>query len=404
MFIVGAAVIWRLSPEEQGYFFTFMSFGALLQMSDFGLSYAVLHNANHLLSIGQESRLPGLFIRAFWLNCKISLVFVTVVGLSGVQLFSASQHAAEHAELVWYYPWIIFVCAVFLAQLIAPGIAFVEGGISAVSAWRFRFFQELLSGPIFIGFLLYGFGLWSLATFWIVRFILAASWLSLKKPRSLGATLFTYKEWYYEVWPFQWKMGLSILSGYLVFQAMNPIVLAEQGPKIAGQFAFSLAIMNMVLMVTTVWPISKAAQYGHLISTMQFKKLRQSFLQVTLRSTLFAVCSAFGISIILWWLTYMKIPYIDRLADWFTTSILMATAVVHHIVFCFAVLLRAERREPLLWVNIIGGLVTIAAVWLSAHFGDALSIAVTNLICACVGIPLVYFTLRRRVVFWKTTQ
>lgn len=281
MFVVGAVVIWRLSPIEQGYFFTFMSAGALLQLGDFGLSYAVLHNANHLLSIGQESRLSGLFLRVFWLNCKLSFVFATLVGLVGMQLLGAAQEASVHAQLVWYYPWIIFVCAVFLAQLTVPGIAFVEGGISAVSAWRFRFFQDSLSGPILIGFLLYGFGLWSLTAFWVVRFVLSATWLWTKKPGNSCVNSFTYQEWYHEVWPFQWRMGLSALSGYLSNQAMNPIVLAEQGPKIAGQFGFSLAIMNMVLMVTTVWPISKAAQYGNLISTKRFQELRRSFLHVT---------------------------------------------------------------------------------------------------------------------------
>lgn len=404
MLVVAATVVWHLSPDEQGYFFSFMSFGALLQMGDFGLSYAVLHNANHLSSIGQESRLGGLFSRAIGLNCKTSLVFSCIVGLGGVQLFSAAQQTSELTRLVWFYPWMFFVGATFLAQLIVPGIAFVEGGISAVAAWRFRFFQELLSGPVLIFCLARGFGLWSLSIFWIFRFAVSATWLWKLKPRSNAATTFSYREWHQEVWPFQWKMGLSAISGFLVFQAINPIVLAEQGPKVAGQFGFSLAIMNMILMVTTVWPISKAAHYGNLISTSQFEKLRHSFLEVTLRSTLFSLCTAIGISTILWWLTHIGMAYVDRLADWVTTSTLMAAAVVHHIVYCFAVLLRAERREPLLWVSIIGGMLTVTALWLSAHCAKTQGIAGTNLGCAFVGLLLVFLIFHRRLAFWITSQ
>ena len=404
MLVVGATVIWRISPDEQGYFFSFMSFGALLQMGDFGLSYAVLHNANHLSSIGQKSRLAGLFSRAIGLNSITSLVSSIVVGLIGVQLFSAAQQTSDFPQLVWFYPWMCFVGAIFLAQLIVPGIAFVEGGVSAVVAWRFRFFQELSSGPVLVFCLAYGFGLWSLAVFWVCRFAMSATWLWRHKPRSNDSVAFSHGEWRREVWPFQWKIGLSALSGFLVFQAINPIVLAEQGPKVAGQFGFSLAIMNMVLMVTTVWPISKAAHYGNLISTVRFKQLRHSFLEVTLHSTLLSLCAAIGISSILWWLAHIRMAHVDRLADWFTTSTLMAAAVVHHIVYCLAVLLRAERREPLLWINLIGGTLTVIALWLSAHFGNPHGIAATNLACAFVGMVLVYVIFRRRMAFWTATQ
>jgi hypothetical protein len=401
MLAAGAAVVCCLSLDQQGYFFSFMSFGALLQMGDFGLSYAVLNNANHLSSIGQRSRLAGLFSRAIWLNCGTSLLLAVVVGLTGFQVFSAGRNTSELTRLVWLYPWISFVCAMFLAQLTAPGISFVEGGISVVAAWRFRFLQELLSGPVLILLFSYGFGLWSLVLFWISRFVVSATWLWMTKPPFDAATSFTWREWYTEVWPFQWKMGLSALSGFLVFQAINPIVLAEQGLKAAGQFGFSLAIMNMVLMVTTVWPISKAAHYANLLSTRQFQKLRRSFREVTLLSTLFAFCSAMGISIILWWFTHIRLPHVDRLADWFTTTALLATGVLHHIVCCFAVLLRAERREPLLWVSVIGGMLTLPVLWIPAHYGKPQSIAATNLCCTFVGLLLVYFIYQRRVALWK---
>jgi hypothetical protein len=404
MLVVGVTVIWRLSPAEQGYFFSFMSFGALLQMADFGISYAVLHQANHLASIGQTSRLHGLFSRAIGLNCKSSLAFSSLVCLSGVLIFSAAQQTPEITRIVWLHPWLAFVGAMFLAQLIVPGIAFVEGGVSAIAAWRFRFYQELLSGPVLVLCLAYGFGLWSLAAFWIFRFALSAIWLWRNKPRSNNTTAFGYREWYQEVWPFQWKIGLSALNGFLVFQAINPIVLAEQGPTVAGQFGFSLAIMNMVLMVTTVWPISKAAHYGNLISTKQFDTLRHGFWQVTLPSSLLALCAALGISIVLGCLTILKIPHLDRLADWLTTSTLLAAAVVHHIVHCCAVVLRAERREPLLLINIIGGILTVFALWLSARFGNPHAIAATNLCCTLAGLLLVYFIFRRRMAFWRATQ
>src|SRR5262249_1258679 len=41
-------VVLYLSPAEQGVFFVYMSLGTLVQLSDFGLSYATLQTASHL--------------------------------------------------------------------------------------------------------------------------------------------------------------------------------------------------------------------------------------------------------------------------------------------------------------------------------------------------------------------
>ena len=49
-----------MSSTGQGYYFAFISFGILLQLCDFGLSYASLQAASHLLAIGRRSAMKAL--------------------------------------------------------------------------------------------------------------------------------------------------------------------------------------------------------------------------------------------------------------------------------------------------------------------------------------------------------
>jgi len=63
---------------------------------------------------------------------------------------------------------------------------------------------------------------------------------------------------------------------------------------------------------------------------------------------------------------------------------------VHHMVQCFAVVLRAERREPLMPISVVGGLLTVLVVWIAARYGGTPEIALANLSCALVGIPIAF--------------
>lgn len=400
MFGAGMAVILRLSPDQQGYFFSFMSFGALMQSSDFGACYAMLHNANHLTAIGQDARLPGLLDRALQLNFISALVCAVAVGFGGVYIFGSHGTESGGLNASWFQPWIVLVCALFLTQLTAPGIAYIEGAVSAETAWRFRFHLELLTGPILISIMFLGFGLWGLPAFWVTRFLLSASWLAWKRPKQRKYVPFTLKDWSKEVWPFQWKIGLSVLSGFLIFQSITPIVLATQGPRVSGQFGFSLAAMNMLLMVTTAWPQSKASQYGFLISRANFGDLFTLFQRVTLWSTVLSAGFSLIVVATLWWLGIMGFSFVDRFADTLSTGLLLAGGVVHHFIYCVAVLLRAGRTEPLMWLSLVGGLLTLVTIRVAATFGGVHEIAMAFLVLSGIGLPVVAYIYRRQVAQW----
>ena len=405
--LVGAAicVVWRLSPVEQGIFFVYVSLGALLQQSDFGLAYASLQTASHLAIPGGEGRFARFRHKAHRLNLRILSAAVVLVGIVGALVLS-SRLNTEHAEVHWAASWVAFMFAVFLTLLVNLELALIEGGKSPSLAWSVRFLQELFSGAVFIGALIGGAGLWSLTAYWVARFAFTALWLSNTRSgfdRPFGPADATFS-WRKEVWPFQWKIGLSVLCGFLIFQAFNPIVLFEQGPVVAGQFGMSLALMNMLVIVTTVWPLSQAARYGGLIRRERFEELRHSFWPMCVASSMVATLAALTLFLALMWAAENKLRYVDRFADTVTTGLLLATAVAHHVTHCFSVVLRAERRDPTLPFTVFGSVLLVVVIWICARYGGPQQIALANLAITLPGVPIVMVLYWQRKARWLTSS
>jgi hypothetical protein len=178
-------------------------------------------------------------------------------------------------------------------------------------------------------------------------------------------------------------------------------VLAEQGPVNAGRIGLSVGLLNMLLAVTTGWPQSQAARYGHMLGTGEVPALRRHFLAVSVGSTILCIVGVIAMSSGLAVWSALGLPYAERNAAPATSAILHSTGVVHHAVNCFAVLLRAERREPFLLVSVVGGVVTALGIWLSARYGSMLTVVVTNLLLALTGLPIAYWLYIRRRRVWN---
>ena len=89
--------------------------------------------------------------------------------------------------------------------------------------------------------------------------------------------------WKTEIWPFQWRIAISWISGYFVLsEHSNPFLFAFKGPVAAGQMGMSLSFANSLMVIAMAWVSTKAAPFGALIArfreldTTFFRSLRQS--------------------------------------------------------------------------------------------------------------------------------
>lgn len=394
------AIAWlaarRLTGTDLGYFFSFLSFGALIQLADFGLSYAALQTAGHLAGTDRLHELPGLAKRVAAWNLFATCLATAAVAALGVVVFPGPD---SDPAVLWQRPWAGYLLAVFANQLTIPRLALREGGGKVSQVWAVRLVQEWAAGLACLIALQVGAGLWSLSIFVGARALVATLWLVGGDPLPAveGAPPFSLDRWMSEVWPFQWKIGLSFLSGFLIFRAFTPIVFYENGPVAAGQFGLAISMMNLLISVSSAWPMSQAARYAALNAGGRFGELRREFPVMLWASTALAAVATVTLSVALWQARRFGFAIALSLPDPYTTAVVLATAVIHHFVVCFAVYLRAEGREPLLVASVGGGVFTATAIWLTAHFATLRDVAMVNLGCAIIGIPIVLFLSRGRM-------
>jgi hypothetical protein len=398
LLVVAWVATRKLTPAELGFFFSFLSFGALVQLADFGLSYAALQTGGRLAGTGRLHELPGLALFIGRWNLLTSLLASVVATGLGWATFSTGNPAAPKLEVAWRGPWVGFIISVFVFQLSLPGISLREGSGRVARMWWLRLAQEWFGTVACLVALGCGAGLWCLVAYTTAKAIVAGLWLRIGEQLSRGAPIPVHplRQWMLEVWPFQWKIGLSVLSGFLIFRAFSPIILLTHGPVAAGQFGLAISIMNLLIAITSAWPMSHAPRYSSLIAGGRIGELRREFPSLLLASTTFAIMTAAVSAFVLWWAREKGFVFALRLADPFTNSVILATAVVHHVVLCYAMFLRAEGREPLLIPSVAGGVFNISVIWLTARIGTVRDVALVNLILAIGGIPIVLLLFRSR--------
>ena len=83
-----------------------------------------------------------------------------------------------------------------------------------------------------------------------------------------------------EVWAFQWRIAVSWLCGYFIFQLYNPVLFAYHGAVTAGQMGMSLSLANALISVAISWVNTKAAPFGAMIAGREYSTARQDLLPI----------------------------------------------------------------------------------------------------------------------------
>src|SRR5262249_16446142 len=148
-------------------------------------------------------------------------------------------------------------------------------------------------------------------------------------------------QWRSDVWPFQWRIGLSVLAGFLIYQLFAPILLATQGAEVAGRFGMTVAVTNGLLSVTTGWLNSQAPHLGMLVAAKDYATLDRDFARTFRRSSVVAGVGAVALVCCL----ELGLSFAPRLANRVLPPLpfllFAASAVINHVIFALAVYLRA---------------------------------------------------------------
>jgi hypothetical protein len=375
-----------LRPEEQGFYFTFGSVIALNIFFELGLTYVLLQFASHekahldWTSFGTLSGSEAAKLRLAAL-LKLSLKWYSVAALlvlllvlpAGLVFFS--RDSAPNAAIAWRIPWISLAAASALNLFVAPLFAVLEGCGKIWQIASMRAGQSVLANVgLWLTLLCHG-ALFAGPVFQTVNLVVGLAWLAPTYGGLFRDLLHTDVarapfHWRTEVWPFQWRIAISWLSGYFIFYMFNPVLFALKGPAVAGQMGMSLSLCNALIGASMAWMTTKASPFGVLAARRQwkaldalfFKALQQSMLVLGAGSAAMYVCVAIA--------NAEHYPVSRRILGPVPFALLLLSAMMNHVVFCEAQYLRTHKAEPFLWMSIfIAGTTATATLVLAKPYG-----------------------------------
>ena len=408
-----------LTPAEQGYYYTFSSLVALQIVFELGFSFVILqlatHERAHLLiqddgSITGDwvahSRLASVLQKAVRWYTVGALLMATALLPVGFYFFLV--HRQPGVPVYWKLPWIAAVLATTLTFQMDPLFAFLEGCGRIPEVARMRLTQAIAGSLMAWTALSLHHGLYAPAM--IISGQAIAGGCFLFSQRRLLLPLMRHNpashvvSWRHEIWPFQWRIAISWLCGYFIFQLFNPVLFAYRGAAEAGRMGMSLTIASALSALAIAWMSTKASPFGALIARGEFETLDCLFFRTLWQSTVLLVAGA-GVLLLGLACVTTRFPHLAaRVLSLPVFALLLATVLCNHIVFSEALYLRAHKREPFLPLSIASGVLTACSTLLMGKYWGATGVTL-GYFCLTVTIGLgfgtyIFITKRRQ---WHKT-
>ena len=193
--------------------------------------------------------------------------------------------------------------------------------------------------------------------------------------------------WKTEIWPFQWRIAISWISGYFVYQTFNPFLFAFKGPVIAGQMGMSLSFANSLMAIAMAWVSTKAAPFGMLIAQRRYVQLDTLFFKALRQSVCVAGLGAVVIWLAVAYLYFIHNRYAHKLLSPLTFALLLLAAIMNHVLASLGTYLRAHKQEKLFVLSLSIALVVLCSNYFFAKTSGALGM-VTGYLFVIVSMGL----------------
>jgi hypothetical protein len=373
-----------LSPAEQGYYYGFYSLVAIQIVFELGFSVVILQTASHEaahLTIAPDGSITGperehgrlasvLKKSVRWYTVGSLLMGLTIVPV-GIAFFRHIETKAYSGGVHFVMPWLLVVAASCLTFQIDPVFSFLEGCGYVPEVSRTRLYQSVLATVLGWSAFLVHRGLFAPGMF-ILGQAIAGGWFIVTKrhllwPLLRHATKKYSIDWNMEVWPFQWRIAVSWMAGYITSQLFVPALANFRGAIEAGQMGMSLTICGVLSSMCVAWMNTKSAPFGRMISRREFAKLDRIFFRTLLQSIVMAVVACTAVWLVIAWVAMHHIRMGNtllayRLLPPVPFAMLLFGTVLNIVVTAEAIYIRAHKQEKFLVNSLLGAAYVIPVV------------------------------------------
>ena len=409
-----------LSPEEQGYYYTFSSIIAIQVFFELGLTNIitqfVAHEMSHLLFNGNEligderfkSRLSSLLRFCAKWYLVFSAILLIVLSIVGFVFFS--YYKEEQYDVIWRLPWILLAIGTAFNLLLSPILAFLEGLGKVKEVAEIRFLQQFVHPVVIWGGLAIGSKLFVAGADAILRVVVVVIIL-LKSPfyRLLISIWQDLREervaYLKEVFPYQWRIALSWISGFFIFQLFNPVLFANEGAVVAGQMGMTIAALNGVQALTLSWINTKVPVMSGYIAQKQYGRLDSLFFrtmkQMMLIGTLTLVFFLIVIGVIqVYQIEPLGIDLGNRFLPFLSLCLMTWSVFTMLPINCWATYLRCHKREPLLANSVVMGILCCISTLVLGNLYGLMGMVIGFALLRFVSLAWVYNVFKNKRNEW----
>ena len=361
-----------LSPDEQGWYYTFVSIAALYSVFEMGLSTALVQISGHLfqglhwLPYGNLTGNKSIIFKSFLgqtarLYIFLAVIFALLVFFSGFAYFSLKSEAAA-GSIDWHGAWLVLVLATAGALMTLPLLSIVEGTGNIIEVYLVRIVQGVVGAVSCWVLLANGASIWATVAVPLMATFVTTSWMLTYRRNTIYLAISVPDQmafdWKAEIWPLQWRVGISWVGAYFMSQLATPILFYFQGSVVAGQMGLSLTVTHMIGLLAQ-------ASIARVVPAMSVAVLSNSWKELDnlFRRGMIGFIVLFSVGV-----TAAIVAYSLLRESTYIVRILPASQMIELGIFVFffqinaalGTQLRAFRRDALAWVYAIGSVLSVA--------------------------------------------
>ncbi|MCW3093061.1 MAG: hypothetical protein JWP81_4130 [Ferruginibacter sp.] len=413
-------VVKYLTAAEQGFYYTFGSIAAIQIFFELGLNgiitQYVAHEASNLkwesahVLVGEskyQSRLASLLhFSVKWYLCfgTILLIALMIVGF-----IFFNRYGTSNGRVSWAGPWILLAAGTSINLIFSPIVAFLQGlgkvkEIARIQLIILFFRLSVVCIGLILGAKLFVLGLSSFIGVLFLGLLVATkfknTFTNIWKTEIVERVI--YRK---EILPYQWKIALSWISGYFVFQLFNPVLFATEGAVVAGQMGMTLAVLNAILTFSLAWITTKVPLFSGLIAQKKYAQLDDTFNKTLEQSALINFGALTFLGLLLFLIRFYNIeisgkPFGNRFLNYGPMFFMMIPVFLNQFIAAWATYLRCHKQEPYLFNSIIGGILcSLSTILLGKYFG-VIGVTAGYCLLTLALFPWGYWIFKTKKVEW----
>ena len=360
-------IMHYLTPNEQGWYYTFLSFSALIYLFDFGLSIALVHvsaiefvrlkwDSAGLISGSKSNKFQDFINASLVKYLKKGILYFAIIFPFGILYFNENESAKNY---YWYLPWLLHATLSALSLICLPYLSIIEGSGNIREIYTVKTVQ-ILVGSFLCCLLIYlNYPLFAPSMLSLSVVAITISWLIFFRKNNLPEkiNLASNYTWQDDTKSFKNKVGITFLSSYLFVQIYTPILFYIEGPTAAGQFGLSLAIGNMIGLISSSWLITNIPSMTKFVAEGDDSQFRILFKKAFYQSSFFLMFSVILISFMYY--LFIDQEIFNRILDFYNFIGILIFIIITHLINSVVIYIRCFKKEPLAIQHFICSILTL---------------------------------------------